>query len=212
MTIVVIDYGIGNVRSVVNACERMGQNVLRVTSGEELLASTPDAIILPGVGAIGAALGRLRERDLETALNTLVLEQKVPILGICVGMQMLATTCEEFGTHRALGWIPGHVARLGLDQPALRVPHIGWNSLEVNDPHDAVFGMLDGRDMYFVHSYAMMCDKEYVAATVTYGHSVVAAVRRGHICGVQFHPEKSSHAGALLIENFVKSIPCSSVD
>lgn len=205
MTIAVVDYGIGNVQSVINACARLGEQVERVSDGDALAKLSPGKIILPGVGAVGAALERMKVRGFYTPLHQLVKTRGVPFLGICVGMQILADVCEEFGTHRALGWIPGRVERLGRDMPELRVPHVGWNTVKCTIPDDPVLSHVDGLDFYFVHSYAMRCDAEYIAATTPYGSDFVSAVRCGNILGVQFHPEKSSQAGSMLIERFIEA-------
>jgi glutamine amidotransferase len=166
-----------------------------------LVAYEPEKIILPGVGAIGAALERMRQRNFVGAIEDLVRHRKTPFLGICVGMQMLVETCEEFGHHQGLGWIPGNVSKLA--PPRLRVPHVGWNTVNVVKRDDPVLGPLHGRDVYFVHSYAVHCPREFVAATADYGSAFVVAIRRDHILGVQFHPEKSSTVGAELLARFI---------
>ncbi len=198
----VVSYGVGNIQSVLNACRRIGAEARQATTGDELAAQSPQRIILPGVGAIGAALAALRERGLEHGLAERV-DSGVPFLGICVGMQMLAETCEEFGEHRGLGWIPGHVGRLAPRGERRPVPHIGWNTVELTRPDDPVLRPIDGKDMYFVHSYAMSCPAEFALATTDYGGTFVSAVRRDHIVGVQFHPEKSSALGDALLRAFV---------
>ncbi|MCF6303622.1 MAG: imidazole glycerol phosphate synthase subunit HisH [Devosiaceae bacterium] len=202
MTIAVIDYGIGNVQSVVNACARLGQDVERVPNGADLLDLHPEKIIMPGVGAIGAALARMRKMDFETALEDLVRKQNIPFLGICVGMQMLSETCEEFGVHQGLGWIPGRVQKFDLEDE-IRVPHVGWNTILRPDFDDPVLASFYGNDFYFLHSCKMETSPEFVAARTDYGGEFVSAVRRDNILGVQFHPEKSSSAGAGLIRQFV---------
>lgn len=204
MRVAVIDYGIGNVQSVLNACLRLTEAAERVSDGAALAAFAPDRIVLPGVGAIGTALKRLRDAGLEPVLADYVLQRGTPFLGICVGMQMLAETCEEFGSHRGLGWIPGRVTRLGASAPDLRVPHVGWNTLRTRQPNDPLFGPLNGRDFYFVHSYALRCSDEFIAAETMYGELFVSAVRRGPILGVQFHPEKSAATGASLLARFLE--------
>jgi glutamine amidotransferase len=201
--VAVIDYGIGNVRSVMNACTRQGIEVTRVTTGDELASADPSHILLPGVGAIAAAMERLGQRGFRPVLERLVLGEGRHFLGICVGMQILAETCEEFGTHAGLGWVRGRVTRLGAIMPALRVPHVGWNTLHVRDAGDPVLGPLDGADVYFVHSYAFEAEPSAIAATTDYGGAFASAIRKGPILGVQFHPEKSSKAGAGLIARFV---------
>lgn len=207
MKIAVIDYGIGNVRSVVNACERKSVAVQRVINGEELARYQPDKVILPGVGAIGAALGLVRERGFEDVLREMVIEGSTRYLGICVGMQMLAEDCEEFGSHRGLGWIGGVTRRLPAED-GFRVPHIGWNSIAVKTGAGPLLAPSDGRDFYFVHSYHLDCDQQAVTATTSYGIDFVAAVSFGNVTGVQFHPEKSAEEGLGLIGRFLEEVPC----
>ncbi|MHA1567259.1 MAG: imidazole glycerol phosphate synthase subunit HisH [Alphaproteobacteria bacterium] len=196
----VVSYGVGNIQSVLNACARIGAHARQAATGQELTDQDPERIILPGVGAIGAALAALRERQLEESLTEFV-DRGVPFLGICVGMQMLAQTCEEFGEHRGLGWIPGHVGRLQAN--GRPVPHIGWNTVELTQGDDPALHPIHGKNMYFVHSYAMSCPAEFTLATTDYGGAFVSAVRRDHIVGVQFHPEKSSTLGDALLRAFI---------
>lgn len=198
----VIDYGIGNIQSVLNACRHAGAEPLVAASGAALLDQAPDRIVLPGVGAVGEAIGNLRRRGLDTALGRKVLEEKTPFLGICVGMQLLGDICEEFGEHEGLGWIPGRVERLAAPGSGLRLPHVGWNTIDAAG-EDELFDGLDGAHFYFQHSYAMRCDDAFVTARSDYGGRFVSAVRRGHIAGVQFHPEKSSGAGQKLLGAFL---------
>ncbi|WP_341704132.1 imidazole glycerol phosphate synthase subunit HisH [Ferrovibrio sp.] len=206
----IIEYGVGNIQSVVNACRRLGVDALVAQDGAALASQRPDRIILPGVGAIGEALANLRRRGFQEVLQALVQDAGTPFLGICVGMQMLAERCEEFGAHEGLGWIPGTVSRLAPEGSGIRLPHVGWNTLEVRDPADPVLGGLNGQDMYFVHSYAMRCPEEFVLAYCEYGGRFVAAVRRGHILAVQFHPEKSAALGGQLLSAFMKEPVCTS--
>lgn len=203
MRVSVVEYGIGNIQSVVNACRRLEAVTEIARDGDDLLAQAPERIILPGVGAVGEALTNLRARGLEQVLNTLVRDGQVPFLGICVGMQMLAETCEEFGQHQGLGWIPGRVVRMAPEGSGVRLPHVGWNTLEVTDSADPVLGALHGQDVYFVHSYAMQCPDEYVLSRSDYVGKFVSAVRRDHIYAVQFHPEKSASLGSRLLGNFL---------
>lgn len=203
MRVSVIEYGIGNVQSVVNACERIGAGTRVAHDGAELEEQNPERIVMPGVGAIGEALGNLRARGFDSALDRLVVDGGTPLLGICVGMQMLGESCEEFGSHQGLGLVPGRVRRLAPEGSGLRLPHVGWNTIAVRRADDPVLGPLDGEDFYFVHSYALECPDEFVLATTEYGAPFVSAVRRDHIIGVQFHPEKSSALGAALLGAFL---------
>jgi glutamine amidotransferase len=201
MRVSLIEYGIGNVQSVANALERLHASTEIARDGDELLRSSSGCIILPGVGAAGEALRLLRQRGLDTALDQLAIRRKVPFLGICVGMQMMAEICEEFGEHRGLGWIPGRVRRLPA-MPGLRLPHVGWNTIRASEA-DSFLANLDGEHFYFVHTYAINCPAKFVVATSEYGAPFVAAVRCDNLHGVQFHPEKSSHAGERLLQNFL---------
>lgn len=194
MTVALIDYGAGNLRSAAKALEAAGAPAVTVTCDPRAIASA-DRIVLPGVGAFGACVGALRAiPGLEDALNTAVRHRSRPFLGICVGMQLMATQGHEFGTHAGLGWIAGEVHRMAPD--GLKVPQIGWNRLEPTAPG----GLIPTGHVYFVHSYALDAhDPSDVAATTDYGGPVVAAVRRDTMLGVQFHPEKSQQVGLALL-------------
>jgi imidazole glycerol-phosphate synthase subunit HisH len=197
MSIGLVDYGMGNLRSVKNALEAVGASVRLIASGDAL--SGCRALVLPGVGAFGAGMSRLRERGLVEGLDREVRGRKTPFLGICLGMQLLATTGLEQGEHAGLGWIAGVVERLA---PAgdLRVPHVGWNEVAGSGP---IFSGTP-ESFYFVHSYQFVTDDpSLVSGRTDYGQSVVAAVQSGHIYGVQFHPEKSHRAGLALLKRFV---------
>jgi glutamine amidotransferase len=208
MRVALVEYGIGNVRSVFNALERVDVSPIIVHDGSALRASGCDCVIMPGVGAVGEALRLLRARGLESALNQIVLDDMKPFLGICVGMQVMAETCEEFGEHKGLGWIPGRVGRLVPEGSPLRLPHVGWNEIRLRQNNGFLDG-LEGEHFYFVHSYGLCCPDEYVAATADYGEPFTAAVTRGHIMGVQFHPEKSAGAGAVLLRGFLRQVAVS---
>lgn len=199
----VVAYGIGNVQSMVNALRRVGAEVQLATSGDALCAQRPERIVMPGVGAAGAALLNLRERGLEAALEELVLKQGIAFLGVCVGMQVLFETCEEFGRHEGFGWIPGSVGRLAPEGAPLRLPHVGWNEVAVRRPDTLLEGATSS-DFYFLHSYAATCPDEFVIATADYGKPFCAAVRKDNVAAVQFHPEKSSGSGERLLANFLR--------
>lgn len=199
----IIEYGIGNVRSVYNAVTRIGAAPNIVSDGKTLEELNADCILLPGVGAVGQALKNLRARGFEAVLEDIVLKKKTPFCGICVGMQILGETCDEFGFHQGFGWIPGHVGRLEPDDKKMTLPHMGWNTISATDLSDPVLGPLDGQDAYFAHSFTLRCPDEFVLSTTDYGGRFVSAVRRDHIVGVQFHPEKSSLLGDALLRAFV---------
>jgi glutamine amidotransferase len=197
---VIVDYGMGNIRSVHNALERMGASVSDSHLEEDLIAA--DALILPGVGAFGEAIANLKARGLVQPLLRAVKLEGKPLLGICLGMQLLADSSEERGLSKGLSLIPGEVRRLPV--PAgLRLPHIGWNTLSIKKKDPLFVSTSEGEAVYFVHSYHFVCDDADVAATTDYGGDVVAAVQRGNVFGVQFHPERSQSKGLALLGNFV---------
>lgn len=198
----VVEYGIGNVQSVVNALQRVGAKPTVVRTGAELAGRDWDAIVLPGVGAIGASLKNVRERGLDCALEDKVLRGKTPFLGICVGMQMLVEVCEEFGSHRGLGWLPGRVSRLSSER--VRVPHVGWNVVQPTTD-DSLFDGLSAPHMYFVHSYYVSCEPAATIARTDHDQPFTSALRSGNVVGLQFHPEKSSSAGERLLSNFLNA-------
>jgi len=192
----VIDYGVGNIQSVANALKFLGYQH-RVSSSSRELASA-DAYILPGVGAFGEGMKNLRRLDLISPLGEQVIGRKKPILGLCLGMQLLAEDSAELGFHKGLGWIEGHITRLPAS-PAERVPHVGWNNVSVRN-QAPLFSRTDAEpNFYFDHSYQFICPESYVAATCDYGPGFIAAVQKGNIFGVQFHPEKSQNSGLKLL-------------
>lgn len=199
MTVGLVDYGAGNYVSVANALRYLDVPVIPVRGPEDLTASTH--VVLPGVGAFGSCRRRLDAAGLTEPILELVAAQRVPFLGICVGMQLLATVGREFGDHAGLGVVPGEVRR--LDTGGLRLPHVGWNVVEHRD--DPLFhGLGERPTFYFVHSFHLVPDDASAAIAHTgYGERVTAAVRAGRTWGVQFHPEKSQQAGLRLLRNFI---------
>jgi glutamine amidotransferase len=206
MTTVLVDYDSGNLHSARKAFERMaretGAGAVRVTSSPEDVAAA-DRVVLPGDGAFPACRRGLRGFDgLEEALVEAVERRGVPFLGICVGMQLMATRGLEYEGADGFGWIPGTVER--IDAPGLKVPHMGWNDLVVDRPHPLLEGIGTGNHAYFVHSYAMRCtEPSHVLAHAEYGGAVTAIVGRDTMVGTQFHPEKSQATGLRLIANFL---------
>ncbi|MFT3978037.1 MAG: imidazole glycerol phosphate synthase subunit HisH [Sphingomonas bacterium] len=197
MTLALIDIESGNLRSVENALRAAGAEDIAVTSDPDVTARA-DRIVLPGVGAFGACAANLRKVDgLEQALAARVLDEGAPFLGICVGMQLLADTGEEMGTHRGLGWISGNVRRLAPADPSAKVPHMGWNDVIPLTHHP----LLAAGEAYFLHSYAF--EGEHILAQTEHGGPVTAAIGRDNILGVQFHPEKSQRYGLALLEQFL---------
>lgn len=192
----IVDYGVGNLKSVTNAMDYLGLST-RITSDPREL-ELADAIILPGVGAFPDAADKLRLTGLDRVL-TAQAEQK-PILGICLGMQLLLDRGEEVRECAGLGLVPGRVRRI---ETGLKLPHIGWNSLSFPNPSPLLAGVEEGSYVYFVHSFcAVADDPATVIAQTDYGVPVTAAVQRGNVYGCQFHPEKSGEVGLQILRNF----------
>jgi glutamine amidotransferase len=213
-TIAVIDYGSGNLRSAAKALERAGWESglkadVRVTDSAAEVAAA-DRIVLPGVGAFGDCWRGLTALDgVVDALNQAVIDAGRPFLGICVGMQLMATRGLEYGETPGLAWIPGEVDALRPSDPTLKIPHMGWNALEPIEPrHPVLAGLSTDAHAYFVHSYAFQAAKrEHVLATTDYGGPVTAVIGRDNLVGTQFHPEKSQSTGLRLLANFLTWTP-----
>ena len=211
-TVVLIDYGSGNLRSAEKALQKAASTggepfAICVTDTPEVIAAA-DRIVLPGVGAFGACMGALQARaGLVEAVTEAVHARGAPFLGVCVGMQLLATRGLEFGDHPGLDWIAGEVRRLTPDDPALKVPHMGWNDVEPTERPlfgAPASGPSASSQMYFTHSFAFHPDDpDAIAATSDHGGRFAAAVVRDNIAGVQFHPEKSQACGLQLISQFL---------
>lgn len=204
LQVAIIDYEFGNVRSVANAIEALGSRVQ--ISRDEMTLGRADALILPGVGAFGDGMANLRRFGLIPVLEGLVLEEKKPFLGICVGMQLLAKTGWEGGPHTGLGWIDAEVVRFEVEQTHnLKVPHVGWNDVKTVR-NNALTGAVDvAHTYYFVHSYYLRCNEpDIVLGTCEYGIEFPAVIQQGNIHAVQFHPEKSQKHGLALLSNFLK--------
>jgi glutamine amidotransferase len=198
MKIVIIDYGLGNLRSIEKALEYIGADA--VISKEIPVIDCADALILPGVGAFRDAM--MHFETLGRVVKDAVSEGK-PLLGICLGMQMLASESEEGGIHSGLDLVPGRVVR--FPQSELKVPHMGWNSLVIKKEIPLLKGIKDGSFVYFVHSYHVSTDEKYQAAVCDYGgeFSAVITNEAGNVIGTQFHPEKSGDVGLKMLRNFV---------
>ncbi len=210
MTVVIVDYGSGNLRSAAKAFERAAAGGRVVVSGDAAAVRAADRVVLPGVGAFADCKAGLAARPgLVEALEDVVIRRRRPFLGICVGMQLMAARGLEHGVHAGLGWIAGEVVRLAPADPALKVPHMGWNELSLaRSAHPLLENIGSGEHMYFVHSYHLRCeDDAAMLATTDYGGPVTAAVARDNLAGVQFHPEKSQAAGLHLIANFLRWNP-----
>jgi glutamine amidotransferase len=202
--ICIVDYGVGNIQAFMNLFKRLGADARRADTPDAL--SDANRLILPGVGHFDHAMQRLSDSGMRPKLEELVLGAQVPVVGVCVGMQMLAQGSDE-GSLPGLNWVPGRV-RSFASQPqgaVLPMPHMGWNELQPRS-HSKLFskGFEDGAQFYFLHSYFFDADdKQDVAATANYGLDFDAVVSRGHIHGVQCHPEKSHHWGEQLLKNFL---------
>lgn len=210
MSVVIIDYGSGNLRSAAKAFEHAvaaaGLDLAVDVTARADDVESASHVVLPGVGAFADCKQGLEALPgMVDALERAVVQQAKPFLGICVGMQLLATTGREHGEHAGLGWIPGEVVALEPADPSLKIPHMGWNELCMKGPGHPVFkGIAAGSHAYFVHSYGYACaDPAHVLATVEYGGAVTAVVGRDNMVGTQFHPEKSQATGLRLITNFL---------
>jgi imidazole glycerol-phosphate synthase subunit HisH len=212
MTTVLVDYESGNLHSAEKAFQRMasegGHGPVQITADPDVVARAT-RIVLPGDGAFPACRRGLQAIDgLEAALIEAVETRGVPFLGICVGMQMLTGWGREYEDVEGFGWIPGEVVRIEPSDPALKVPHMGWNDLVIDRAHPVLDGLDTGDHAYFVHSYHMkVTDPAHLLAHVDYGGPITAIVGRDNVVGTQFHPEKSQHAGLRLIANFLNWQP-----
>lgn len=198
----IIDYGLGNLRSVLGAIEKLGfQGTISSEPGD---LSQADKLILPGVGAFGDGIRNLKSRGLINPLNDLITKQRKPILGICLGFQLLSEGSEEYGDHEGLGWIPGRVKRIDPGPEQLRVPHVGWNDFQQTRDCILFDNVPDPALFYFVHSYYLDTDADTAVGTCTYAVPMTASVQRGNVFGTQFHPEKSQQHGLTVLKNFLE--------
>jgi len=202
----IVDYGMGNLVSVFNAFDCFGVETIICHDPKEIRRC--ERIVLPGVGAFEECMSNLRELNFVNALNDFVLIERRPILGICLGMQVMAKKSFEFGEHTGLGWFDAEVTRIMPTDASLRIPHVGWNEITYVNNSPLFTGLPEHPDFYFVHSLSMrFTDSCDVDATVEYGGSITAAVRKDNVAAVQFHPEKSQDYGLTLIENFLNWSP-----
>ncbi|MCU0426525.1 MAG: imidazole glycerol phosphate synthase subunit HisH [Candidatus Kapabacteria bacterium] len=205
-TVHLVDTGVNNLLSICNALEMAGANLEICRSPEEL--SDAERIVLPGVGAYRDCIGGLVNGGFVPTLNELVFQKKLPILGICVGMQMMARRSYEGGEYEGLGWFEADVVKIQPDDAKLRVPQIGWNSTTFRAGEPLAVGLPQNPDLYYVHSYYLKCDNpEDIAATCEYGLAVTSSVRKNNIVATQFHPEKSQDFGLRVLENFLQWRP-----
>jgi glutamine amidotransferase len=210
MAVIIVDYGAGNLKSCAKALMEAakGNGVTVAVTADPAEVARADRIVLPGVGAFADCKAGLEAHPgLIDALNTAVIRQQRPFLGICVGMQLMATLGIEYGEHRGLDWIKGKVVRLAPNDATLKIPQIGWNNLSPST-HPVLRGLPENSDAYFVHSYHFVADRgSDVLSRIDYGGPVVAAIGRDNLIGVQFHPEKSQAVGLKLLGDFLKWHP-----
>lgn len=200
--IAIIDYGVGNLFSLSRSLEAIGAEAV-ITRDPDTIQSA-ERIILPGVGAFGDAMDKLKENG----MNELIRQQTAlgkPLMGICLGMQLLFEKSLEFGEHEGLSLIPGTVRPIAdVIDPALKIPQIGWNALRKTNPYYILQDVKDGECVYFVHSYYADTDSKYIIADTEYSARLTAAVANGNVCGCQFHPEKSGNTGLRILKSFAE--------
>ena len=200
--IVIIDYGMGNLGSIQNMLKKIGAK--SIISDDPLEIKGADKLILPGVGAFDSGMRNLKQLGLIPLLEEKVLEQQTPMLGICLGMQLFSKRSDE-GSQDGLGWFDAQAVHFKFEMTSLRVPHMGWNSIEVRKEHPVLKGLYQDARFYFVHSYYLVCNvSENVLATTQYGYPFASIIQHQNIIGVQFHPEKSHKFGMQLLKNFVE--------
>ena len=200
--IAIIDYGMGNLRSVQKGFEKVGFPAEIVTKAEQVVAA--DAVVLPGVGAFGDAMDNLRNAGMIEVINQVVDEGK-PFLGICLGLQLMFEESEEWGIHKGLGLFPGRVKKF---PPGLKIPHMGWNQIEIQKEMPILKDIPDKSAFYFVHSYYVDAGVDVAVTLTDYGISFTSIAGRENLFGIQFHPEKSSTLGLKILENFGGLISC----
>jgi len=200
----IIDYGMGNIKSIANMIRKIGAEAKTISSPEELRRA--DKVILPGVGAFDNGMKNLKDLGLISVLNDVVLNKKIPVLGICLGMQLFTKKSEE-GKLDGLGWIDAETIRFRFDRSKenLKIPHMGWNTVKIKKESRLFDNMYPEPRFYFIHSYHLICNDEKDVLTETfYGYNFVSSVQRDNIFGVQFHPEKSHKFGMQILKNFVE--------
>lgn len=202
--ITIVDYGAGNISSIQNMLKKLGEEAVLGSDPQSI--ENADKLILPGVGAFDTCAGKLKESGLQHSLQQAAIEKKIPVLGICVGMQLMMESSEE-GKLPGLGWIEGQTLKLEQHTLAgnLKIPHMGWSEIEPDRDADLFSGFTGTPRFYFVHSYYVHPkNQEHVLAYITYGKKIPVALQRNNLLGVQFHPEKSHSYGMKLLENFIK--------
>lgn len=204
--IAIVDYGIGNLGSLANMLRKIGANP--VVSSDPLLISKAKKLLLPGVGSFDKGIKNLADKDLVPLLNELVLEKKIPILGICLGMQLFSKNSEE-GKLSGLGWLDAETTMFKFENrsPKLKVPHMGWNNINIRQKHPLLTNLEADNRFYFVHSYHVVCSNpDNILASTSYGIDFASMILKDNIMGAQFHPEKSHKFGMRLLKNFVELV------
>jgi len=201
MKIGIVDYNMGNLASVSNAFKKIGAHAEIVSDADRL--KNYDKLVFPGVGAFGDAMEHLKKTSLESAMKEYIKSGKY-VIGVCLGMQLLFESSEEFGNHSGLGIIPGKVVKFDQQKAkGHKIPHMGWNRMFFSR-HTGLFENLNDPYLYFVHSYHVVCDDKYVIGKSIYGYEFVSAVNKQNVYGFQPHPEKSHNAGLKILENFIR--------
>ncbi|AUJ30213.1 imidazole glycerol phosphate synthase subunit HisH [Liquorilactobacillus hordei] len=198
----IIDYDAGNTFNVIKAFKYLGIEVQLTDNPEEILKSS--GLILPGVGAFGPAMRNLEKKGLINVIKNAVLDKQIPILGICLGMQMLFEKSNEYGSHEGLGLIPGKIIVIP-EEHGLKVPQMGWNENQLKK-NETDFAFIANEYTYFVHSYYAICDQQYLISTVDYGVEIPAMVQNKNVFGAQFHPEKSGDVGLNILKTFSEKV------
>ena len=204
--IVIVDYGMGNLRSILNKLQRIDAEAIISSEVEDI--EKAEKLILPGVGSFAAGMDNLEKYNLIPILTKKVIEEKVPILGICLGMQLLSRRSEE-GNADGLGWIDAETKQFEFERNniKLKIPHMGWNSIDIRRDSALLKGMPTNSTFYFVHSYHVCCNgTDSVVATTNYGYDFTSVIEKENVFGTQFHPEKSHKSGVRLLKNFVECV------
>jgi glutamine amidotransferase len=204
LKISVIDYGMGNLKSVFNSLRYIGYTNLFLTDSIRQISNS-DMLIIPGVGAFNDAMDNLRSRKLIEALNKHALQDKKPVIGICLGMQLFVEHSSEGMGGKGLGWIQGKVKKFKLPKEQ-RVPHMGWNDISIRSQHELFKDVPSDNNFYFVHSYFVECEEKYVVAKCKYGVEFNAAISKENLIAFQFHPEKSHKNGLKLLSNTINHL------
>jgi glutamine amidotransferase len=200
MKIAIVDYGMGNIRSISTTLIHLGIDEVVLSQDYEVLKNA-DKLILPGVGAFGKAMMQIREKNIDSYLKELVIENKKPILGICLGMQLMGNSSNEDGDNLGLGFVNAEVRKFKTEN--IKIPHVGFNQIEISNNSKLYNGITQGSDFYFTHSYRMMSESFINQSMCNYGELFVASFEHENIAGVQFHPELSQKNGLRLLKNFI---------